>query len=133
MGGYTRDRCNGRNNAYHSAGSNNYHGTPCASQVYGRNYGYAFNSNKWYINAYGTYGTGVEKYFDILKLFHLYKPINNTKASRDPTVSSNSFGYRKDLPNSAYYFFRNGTSGHVENSYSADVTHSGARRWTSNL
>ena len=128
--GYTRDRCNGRNNAYHSAGSNNYHGTPCASQVYGRNYGYAFNSNKWYINAYGTYGTGVEKYFDILKLFHLYKPINNTKASRDPTVSSNSFGYRKDLPNQAYYFFRNGTSGHVENSYSADVTHSGASAYT---
>ena len=120
--GYTRDRCNGRNNAYHSAGSSNYHGTPCASQVYGRNYGYAFNSNKWYINAYGTYGTGVEKYFDILKLFHLYKPINTTKASRDPTVSSNSFGYRKDLPNQAYYFFRNGTSGHLEVSYSADVT-----------
>jgi len=128
--GYTRDRCNGKNNAYHSAGSSNYHGTPCASQVYGRNYGYAFNSNKWYINAYGTYGTGVEKYFDILKLFHLYKPINNTKASRDPTVSSNSFGYRKDLPNQAYYFFRNGTSGHVENSYSADVTHSGASAYT---
>ncbi len=128
--GYTRDRCNGRNNAYHSAGSSNYHGTPCASQVYGRNYGYAFNSNKWYINAYGTYGTGVEKYFDILKLFHLYKPINTTKASRDPTVSSNSFGYRKDLPNQAYYFFRSGTSGHLEVSYSADVTHSGASAYT---
>ena len=128
--GYTRDRCNGRNTAYHSAGSSNYHGTPCASQVYGRNYGYAFNSNKWYVNAYGTYGTGVERYFDILKLFHQYKPINNTKASRDPTVCSNSFGYRKDLPNQAYYFFRNGTSGHVENSYSADVTHSGASAYT---
>ena len=128
--GYTRERCNGSNVAYHSAGSSNYHGTPCASQVYGRNYGYAFNSNKWYVNAYGTYGTGVERYFDILKLFHQYKPINNTKASRDPTVCSNSFGYRKDLPNQAYYFFRNGTSGHVENSYSADVTHSGASAYT---
>ena len=128
--GYTRDRCNGRNTAYHSAGSSNYHGTPCASQVYGRNYGYAFNSNKWYVNAYGTYGTGVERYFDILKLFHQYKPINNTKASRDPTVCSNSFGYRKDLPNQAYYFFRNGTSGHVENSYSADVTASGASAYS---
>ena len=128
--GYTRDRCNGRNTAYHSAGSSNYHGTPCASQVYGRNYGYAFNSNKWYVNAYGTYGTGVERYFDILKLFHQYKPINNTKASRDPTVCSNSFGYRKDLPNQGYYFFRNGTSGHLENSYSTDVTASGSSAYS---
>ena len=26
------------------------HGTPCASQAYGRSYGWAYNANKWYIN-----------------------------------------------------------------------------------
>jgi len=129
--GYTRDRCNGSNTAYHSAGSNNYHGTPCASQAYGRQQGWAFNSNKWYVNAYGTYGTGVEKYFDILKLFHQNKPINLAYNTKDPTCSSNSFGYRKDLPNSAYYFFRSGTSGVSPTSnYTFSIGNSGSGAYT---
>ena len=129
--GYTRDRSNGSNVTYQTAGSGNYHGTPCASQAYGRNYGWAFNSNKWYVNAYGTYGTGVEKYFDILKLFHLHKPINLAYNTKDPTASSNSFGYRKDLPNSAYYFFRSGLNGaDTAESYTISVGNSGASAYT---
>ena len=122
---YTRDRCNGSNVANHTSGIYDFHGTPCASQAYGRQYGYAYNANKWYIDAYGAYGTGVEQYFDILKLFHLHKPNNPSKANtKDPTVSSNSFGYRKDLPNAAYYYHRSGTNGHTSLEYSVDVTNS---------
>ena len=127
---YDRARCNGSNTANHSSGSNDYHGTPCASQAYGRNYGYAYNANKWYIDAYGSYGCGIEKYFDITKLFHLHKPNNAIKGGKDPTISSNSFGYRKDLPNSAYYFHRNGTTGHVSFDYSVDVTAAGSGAYT---
>ena len=122
---YTRDRCNGSNVANHTSGIYDFHGTPCASQAYGRQYGYAYNANKWYIDAYGAYGTGVEQYFDILKLFHLHKPNNPSKGNtKDPTVSSNSFGYRKDLPNTGYYYHRSGTNGHTSLEYSVDVTSS---------
>ena len=128
---YTRDRCNGSNVANHTSGTYDFHGTPCASQAYGRQYGYAYNANKWYIDAYGSYGSGVEQYFDILKLFHLHKPNNPSKGNtKDPTVSSNSFGYRKDLPNSAYYYHRSGTSGHISIDYSVDVTASGSGAYT---
>mgnify|MGYP001422678210 FL=1 len=129
-GGYTRDRSNGSNITYQTAGSSNYHGTPCASLVYGRNHGWAFNANKWYINAYGTYGVGVEKYFDITKIFHQNKPLNSTYGTKDPTITSNSFGYRKDLPNSAYHFFRKGTTGAITNNYSIDVTAAGSGAYT---
>ena len=126
-GGYTRDRSNGSNSTYQTAGSSNYHGTPCASLVYGRNYGWAFNANKWYINAYGTYGVGVEKYFDITKIFHQNKPLNSTYGTKDPTITSNSFGYRKDLPNSAYHFYRKGLTGTLPGtSYTVDVTAAGS-------
>tara|TARA_X000000368_G_scaffold392446_1_gene357201 strand:+ start:7308 stop:9785 length:2478 start_codon:yes stop_codon:yes gene_type:complete len=131
--GYTRDRSNGKHSSYQTAGSNNYHGTPCASQAYGRNYGFAYNANKWYVNAYGTYGIGVEKYFDMTKLFHQNKPnnLNYSGSPKDPTVTSNSFGYRKDLPNSAYYFHRKGLNGSdTSESYSISVGNSGASSYT---
>ena len=128
--GYTRNRSNGSNTTMPTHGGSDYHGTPCASLAYGRNYGWAFNANKWYINAYGTYGTGVEKYFDITKIFHQNKPINSTYGTRDATISSNSFGYRKDLPNQAYHFYRKGLSGLLTQSYSIDVTAAGSGAYT---
>jgi len=127
---YTRARCNGDNTSNHAAGSTQYHGTPCASQVYGRQYGFAYNANKWFINSYGAYGTGMEVYFDIVKIFHQTKPVNENYGTKDPTITSNSMGYRKDLPISANYYYRVGLSGHIEVSYSADVTHSGASAYT---
>jgi len=127
---YSRARCNGDNTANHSAGSTQYHGTPCASQVYGRQYGFAYNANKWFINSYGWYGTGMEIYFDIVKIFHQTKPVNASYGTKDPTITSNSMGYRKDLPISANYYYQVGLNGHIEVSYSADVTHSGASAYT---
>ena len=77
------------------------------------------------------YKRQVEKYFDILKLFHQNKPINLAYNTKDPTTSSNSFGYRKDLPNSAYYFFRQGLNGaDTAESYNISVGNSGASAYT---
>ena len=42
---YTRARSNGSNTAYQTGFG--FHGTPCASQTYGRQYGWAYNSNKF--------------------------------------------------------------------------------------
>ena len=127
---YTRDRSNGSNASNHTSGGGDYHGTPCASQAYGRQYGFAYNANKWYINAYGNYGCGFEQYFDVMKLFHLHKPTNPVYGTKDPTISSNSWGYRKPLPNSGYYFHRKGLTGTVSSEYSIGVTAAGSGAYT---
>ncbi len=111
---YTRAGSNGSNTAYHTGAGN--HGTPCASQAYGRQYGWAYNANKWFLNLYGTNSIGFENGFDIQKIFHQNKPVNPKYGTKDPTVSSNSWGFRQRVyifPTflSGYYYFRQGLTG----------------------
>jgi hypothetical protein len=107
---YTRANCNGTNSAISTDGN---HGTPCAGQTYGRTFGWAYNANKWFINAYGNNGFGlnVDLYFDVMKIFHINKPINPIYGTKDPTISSNSWGFRATQGNTGFYYFRQGTSG----------------------
>jgi hypothetical protein len=107
---YTRNNCNGTNTVVSTDGD---HGTPCAGQAYGRTYGWAYNANKWFINAYGNNGFGlnVDLYFDVMKIFHVNKPINPLYGTKDPTISSNSWGFRATQGNTGFYYFRQGTSG----------------------
>jgi len=113
--GYTRTACLGSNTARPTI--NTTHGTQCSANTYGRTQGWAFNSNKWVINAYGTNGSDIEQYFDLMKLFHLYKPVNPTYGTKDPTISSNSWGYRSTSHRAGgtstdyYYYYRQGESG----------------------
>jgi len=105
------------------------HGTPCASLVYGKNFGWAFNANKWTITIalYVPRTRGVtsgaipaELSFDIQKIFHLNKPANPKFIStRNPTISSNSWGAGGIVP-----------SGSGRSSYQSVV---GAERATSDL
>lgn len=112
---YTRASSLGSNSARPTNGTT--HGTQCAANTYGRTQGWAFNSNKWFINAYGTNGSDIEPYFDIMKLFHLYKPVNPTYGTKDPTISSNSWGYRStshrggSTTTDYYYYYKQGQSG----------------------
>jgi hypothetical protein len=104
---YTRSSCLGSNTIRPTNGTD--HGTDCAANTYGRTQGWAFNCNKWSVNAYGNNGTAVEQYFDMMKLFHLYKPINSQYGTKDPTISSNSWGYRStDHRTTGFYFYRQG-------------------------
>ena len=106
---YTRSSCLGSNTAYPTNGTD--HGTDCAAETYGRTQGWAFNSNKWFINAYGTNGSDIEQYFTIMKLFHLYKPTNPIYGTKDPTISSNSWGYRSTSHRTnGFYFHRVGVN-----------------------
>ena len=111
-GTYTRANCNGTNTA-ETPGSEGQHGTACSGLTYGRTFGWAYNANKWVIDAYGSYGFGLnlDLYFDVVKIFHENKPINPLYGARDPTVSSNSWGFRATIPSTGYYYFRQGTSG----------------------
>tara|TARA_A100000164_G_scaffold303837_1_gene279640 strand:- start:1287 stop:3431 length:2145 start_codon:yes stop_codon:yes gene_type:complete len=113
---YTRAGSNGSNTAYHTGSGS--HGTPCASQTYGRQYGWAYNANKWFLNLYGTNSIGIENGFDIQKIFHQNKPVNPKYGTKDPTISSNSWGLRQSTLSSGYYYFREGVTGGSGTSYS---------------
>jgi hypothetical protein len=116
---YTRLSCNGTNTSIATNGS--YHGTQCSAATYGRTQGWAFNCNKWFVNSIGTNGSDMEPYFDMLKLFHLYKPINPLYGTKDPTISSNSWGYREIPGSSGYYYYRSGTTGAGGISYTSST------------
>jgi hypothetical protein len=111
-GTYTRANCNGTNLA-ETPFDEGQHGTPCSGLAYGRTYGWAYNANKWVIDAYGSYGFGFafDSYFDVVKLFHENKPNNPVLGTKDPTVCSNSWGFRATIPSTGFYYFRQGTTG----------------------
>jgi len=101
-----------RNNVHGSPSTLAYdadHGTQCASLIYGRTHGWAYNCNKWHLNLYGSvYNVGsMEIGFDVQKIFHQNKPVNPIFGTRDPTISSNSWGYRASNKSGSYYYFRN--------------------------
>jgi hypothetical protein len=107
---YTRANCNGSATDLSAEGT---HGTPCAGQTYGRTHGWAYNANKWFVDAYGDYGFGlnVDLYFDVMKIFHQTKPVNPTYGNKNPTITSNSWGFRATQGTSGHYYFRQGTTG----------------------
>jgi hypothetical protein len=106
---YTRANCNGTNAAISNEGD---HGTCCAALTYGRTQGWAYNANKWVLDLYGGYGAGIEQGFDIMKIFHAVKPVNSFFGTRNPTITSNSWGYRsdKDPSGATYYYTHRSTS-----------------------
>jgi len=105
--GYTRKNTCGENaisvppaiGAFERPGD---HGTPCASLTYGKNFGWAFNSNKWTLTL-GFSSSGLlrsidqQSVFDIQKIFHKYKPVNPKFGTKNPTVSSNSWGTSSNI------------------------------------
>ena len=111
---YSRQSCNGSNTQKPTNGSD--HGTQCSGQVYGKNYGSAYNCNKWVLNGIGGSNAGINgSQFDIQKLFHLYKPnydrhsaiTGKENDTKNPTLSSNSWGYRAStIHNGGYYWYR---------------------------
>ena len=109
---YTRSRMNGSNTTEHSNAG--YHATPCMSQSYGKTAGWAFNANKWHMSIiWGTGAVSVSSCFKITKIFHQCKPNRSFDNTKNPTISSNSWGRRITLPG-AYYFWRtpgDGTGG----------------------
>ena len=107
---YTRANNNGTNTSYKAG--DGFHGTPCASQAYGRQYGWAYNANKWFIAIMGDYSVSYEVGFDVQKIFHENKPTNSKYGTKDPTISSNSWARRFLLNTSGgYYYYRQGTDG----------------------
>jgi len=108
---YTRFNTSGNNSSIPPNGEGQ-HGTPCGALTFGRSQGWAYNANKWTLDLYGSYGSGIEQGFDIQKIFHQLKPINPLFGTKNPTVSSNSWGYRsnKDPGGATRYYTHRSTS-----------------------
>lgn len=100
---YTRNRAHGSNTTGPGDGT---HGTQCAGLTFGKTQGWAYNANKWVVDVYGDSFLGFEQYFDIMKIFHLNKPINPKWNNRNPTISSNSWGFRVSTRTSGVSNFR---------------------------
>lgn len=137
---YTRINVSG-NNTVRPSGFDGEHGTPCGALTYGRTQGWAYNANKWMLDLYGSYGSGIEQGFDIQKIFHQLKPVNPLYGTKNPTISSNSWGYRadKDPTGSTYYYTHRTTA---NQSYTTEVgiawlSHMGTQgdggRWKSEM
>jgi len=72
----------------------NGHGTACASLVGGKNFGLAFECNLWNMSGIGDpTSITIEQNYDLMKLFHLYKPVNPETGRKNPTVVNGSWGY----------------------------------------
>tara|TARA_B100001287_G_scaffold233564_1_gene205025 strand:+ start:929 stop:3064 length:2136 start_codon:yes stop_codon:yes gene_type:complete len=101
---YTRARMNGSNTQQHTA-TDAFHATPCMSQAYGKTQGWAFNSNKWHMSIIFNLGSlTTTSCFKITKIFHQLKPNRSSDNTKNPTVSSNSWGSFQDLTQGYYYF-----------------------------
>ena len=110
---YTRANCNGSNTALPNRAfgqsSSEDHGTACASQAYGRSFGWAYNANKWYLNMIGRWAETDVDGFNVQRVFHQLKPNRSSDNTKNPTVSSNSWGHRQDPPSSGFYWHRPAT------------------------
>ena len=88
------------------------HGTPCMSQAYGKTHGWAYNANKWFISiiwADGAIGTSI--LWKVHKVFHDLKPNRSSDNTKNPTVSSNSWGSSRSFSNGSYAYWRTDGSG----------------------
>ncbi len=115
---YTEATHNGDIDTLHTGlydGSVATHGTPCMSQTFGKTHGWAYNSNKWFISviwASGAIGTSI--LYEILKVFHDLKPNRTSDNTKNPTITSNSWGSTRSFSNGSYAYFRtdgDGTGG----------------------
>lgn len=135
---YTRANNNGSNVELSIVGD---HGTACAALAFGRTQGWAYNANKWAFNMYEVFGTGIEEGFDLVKLFHELKPVNPTYLNKNPTVMSNSWGYRSNKdPSGANRYYTHRTTSNVLYTTEAGIpwlSHMGTQgdggRWKSEM
>tara|TARA_B100002019_G_scaffold34035_1_gene28062 strand:+ start:1811 stop:4030 length:2220 start_codon:yes stop_codon:yes gene_type:complete len=123
---YTRAAMNGSNTALHTGyydGAVATHGTPCMSQAYGKTHGWAYNANKWFISiiwATGAIGTSI--LYEVHKVFHDLKPNRSSDNTKNPTVSSNSWGSTRTFSDGSYAYWRTNGDGTGEETISVSGT-----------
>ena len=132
---YTEARHNGDIDTEHTGeynGSQASHGTPCMSQAFGKTHGWAYNSNKWFISiiwASGAVSTSI--LYEILKVFHDLKPNRSSDNTKNPTITSNSWGSTRTFYNNYYAYFRTDGDGTGEETISISSGNTTSPEWLS--
>jgi len=118
QGTYTQAIHNGSNTALHTGEYENSvasHGTPCMSQAYGKTHGWAYNCNKWFISyAWADGAIDETELYEVLKVFHNLKPNRSSDNTKNPTITSNSWGYQRIFSagsSGMYSYFRTAGDG----------------------
>ena len=130
---YTEATHNGDIDTLHTGeynGSVATHGTPCMSQAFGKTHGWAYNSNKWFISviwASGAIGTSI--LYEILKVFHDLKPNRTSDNTKNPTITSNSWGSTRSFYNNSYAYFRTDGDGTGEETISVSGLSVSSPEW----
>jgi hypothetical protein len=89
------------------------HGTAVAGLCAGKSFGLAFNANIWSMPMIAdNVGVSVELGYDLIKVWHMNKPVNQITGIKNPTVINASWGYLASFYSNTTvnYKFR-GTSG----------------------
>ena len=110
------------------------HGTPCMSQTFGKTHGWAYNSNKWFISviwASGAIGTSI--LYEVLKVFHDLKPNRTSDNTKNPTITSNSWGSTRTFYNNYYAYFRTDGDGTGEETISVSGSSVSSPEWLSHF
>jgi hypothetical protein len=92
------------------------HGTACAGLAAGKNFGAAFRANIWNMPGISdNVGMDIETNYDLIKLFHKYKPINQITKKKNPTIVNGSWGYQAAFSssNTVSYKFRGSTGSFI--------------------
>lgn len=74
------------------------HGTHVAGTCAGNRLGWARKANIYSLYAYSNTKVPPSLMYDLLRAFHLNKPVNATTGRRNPTITNHSYGYVVLLP-----------------------------------
>ena len=135
---YTEATHNGDIDTLHtgldSYGARASHGTPCMSQSFGKTHGWAYNSNKWFISVHWSSGAiGSSILYEILKVFHDLKPNRSSDNTKNPTVTSNSWGAQATFFDGEYSYFRTNGDGTGEETISIQTNGTVNLAWLNNF
>ena len=123
---YTEAIHNGTNVGLHTGqydGSLADHGTPCMSQSYGKTHGWAYNANKWFISVFWASGAiSSSVLYNMIKVFHNLKPNRASDNTKNPTLTSNSWGAQITFNDGEYAYWRTNGDGTGEESITVSGT-----------
>ena len=133
---YTEATHNGDIDTLHtgldSYGARASHGTPCMSQSFGKTHGWAYNSNKWFISVHWSTGAITSSIlYEILKVFHDLKPNRSSDNTKNPTITTNSWGQQRSFSNGEYAYFRTDGDGTGEETISVSGSSVSSPEWLS--
>ena len=104
------------------------------SQAYGKTHGWAYNSNKWFISIIWSDGAiNPDILYEVMKVFHDLKPNRASDNTKNPTITSHSWGSTRSFSNGHYAYFRTPGDGTGEETISQSSGNTTSPEWVSHF